>query len=459
MTSLPPSPDASDQIAIPSFAPVVPRFAHSQEIIRRLEHTVRDGKADEASIAITQPGGRRRFSMDKFGAVAEVSGDDTLRIPTVCMAKMYTATIATEKFLERNISLDQDIREFSRDLYGRDISEFTGITLRQLLNNTHGLDDPSVDKYPMQSDGYMDFEGQVRRFTAVPPVTDPGLAFSMGDSGMLLVGAFLERIVGKRYAEMLALDLMPRLREHSGEGSIVDASARFCPTSGRGFAPTAVDLLNLAEHYFVHQDHVNSAAPELLDVMRSKLVPFVGFTSMGTGVGAGWHAYAGGWYGYNGMAVGGATQMVRMKPEEGIAIAVISKKLAAYNLVMNAFGEMLPEIKSLRPPRLLMPGETDISTTHAQALVGRFELGPMATEIARAGDGSFNLTMMNRTSDGRFLSEPIKRGLRLTEQRGFFSSPVELSYMTFGQIVDLETSTGSRPYLWNTRCLRRKVSN
>jgi hypothetical protein len=159
------------------------------------------------------------------------------------------------------------------------------------------------------------------------------------------------------------------------------------------------------------------------------------------------------------MAADGATQMVRMNPEEGIAIAVISKKLIAYSLVMNAFGEMLPEFKNFRPPRLLMPGEADISDAHAQALVGRYELGPMATEITRAGDGSFKLTMMNRTSVGQFLAEPINRDLRLADQRGFFTSPIEPNYMAFGQIVNLETSTGTQPYLWNTRCLRRKVSN
>ena len=86
--------------------------------MKRIRQLTANKNADDAVIAIRSPEATQRFMLNKEGAVAELTAESILSIAATCMAKLYTATLAIEKFAEKNVSLDTRASDLLVDLHG-----------------------------------------------------------------------------------------------------------------------------------------------------------------------------------------------------------------------------------------------------------------------------------------------------------------------------------------------------
>ena len=440
------------------------RFQNSAEIIRRIEKACANRPIDDATIAISFPGGTNCFSLDKNHIVREISSEEPLRLPAACMTKLHTATVAIEKFSELGISIDASAQELLQDLFDLRLPALRGVTIRHLLNSSHGLDDPRFEPYAVKG-GYVDFEQLYSRFTSVPALTDSGSIFSFSDVGMLFVGAILERVTRRPFGNLVKEDLLPKLTANRAQRLGATASSYrvaeednyVCPTAGADFTISASDLLDLASLYFVNGKNATNDSTRLLNSMRDHAVGFAGWTGMGNKVGLGWHCYPGEWWGYNGATVDGGSLLMRMQPEAGVALAIISKKLPAHYLAMSAFSEVLPEAKMIRPPKLLSAAE--LAATDLTDWEGRYEIGSLALDIRSVRTNDLSLTIKHRFEDYGPLEAPISCGVRIAENRTFYTVPAELRFLSLGQIVDLPMGGRQQRYVWNGRRLWRKATD
>jgi CubicO group peptidase (beta-lactamase class C family) len=126
--------------------------------------------------------------------------DTKFRIGSV--TKQFTAALILQLVEEGKIKLDGKITDYLPD-YRKDTGE--KVTIHQLLNHTSGI--PSYTGLPnffaeisRNPYGVKDF---VKKFASGNLEFEPGSKFSYNNSGYFLLGAIIEQITGKTYAQVL----------------------------------------------------------------------------------------------------------------------------------------------------------------------------------------------------------------------------------------------------------------
>jgi CubicO group peptidase (beta-lactamase class C family) len=126
--------------------------------------------------------------------------DTKFRIGSV--TKQFTAAIILQLVDEGKIKLDGKVTDYLTD-YRKDTGE--RVTIHQLLNHTSGI--PSYTGLPgfFQNEsrnpyGVKDF---VKKFASGDLEFEPGSKFSYNNSGYFLLGAIIEQVTGKPYAQVL----------------------------------------------------------------------------------------------------------------------------------------------------------------------------------------------------------------------------------------------------------------
>jgi D-alanyl-D-alanine carboxypeptidase len=125
------------------------------------------------------------------------------------VTKQVTAVLVMQQVEAGTLSLDGTIRHYLPDFTG---ANGDTITLRQLLQHLSGL--PNPDDTPTDAGGVPGFyieSGQTiantpraTGFCSGTPKTAPGAGFAYNNCDYLVLGAILERITGKSYAELVA---------------------------------------------------------------------------------------------------------------------------------------------------------------------------------------------------------------------------------------------------------------
>jgi CubicO group peptidase (beta-lactamase class C family) len=126
--------------------------------------------------------------------------DTRFRIGSV--TKQFTATLILQLVEEGKIKLDAHLTDYLPD-YRKDTGD--RVTIHQLLNHTSGI--PSYTGLPgfFQNDsrdpyGVKEF---VKKFASGDLEFEPGSKFNYNNSGYFLLGAIVEQVTGKPYAQVL----------------------------------------------------------------------------------------------------------------------------------------------------------------------------------------------------------------------------------------------------------------
>ncbi|WP_338870113.1 serine hydrolase domain-containing protein [Myxococcus stipitatus] len=119
------------------------------------------------------------------------------------ITKTFTATVVLQLAAERRVDLDRPVQHYLPGLLPLDYSL---VTVRQLLNHTHGL--PGVPLPAKDPEWF--FENRFRRFTPRELVSlaleqgkrfEPGTQQEYGNIGYLVAGLLIEKVTGRPYGQ------------------------------------------------------------------------------------------------------------------------------------------------------------------------------------------------------------------------------------------------------------------
>jgi CubicO group peptidase (beta-lactamase class C family) len=348
------------------------------------------------------------------------------RMPVGCLAKLLTATLATATFATRGISVDTPLAELlSVGLRAL----FEGVTLRHLLEHTHGIDDSLIEQ-PVLNDGFVNVGELAHRASVERRLSRPGDVYSYGNVGAWLTAAVLERLTARPYAALLRDDLLAPL------GIRIDGAAGangsfLCPSTGVGLSLSIRDWLRFLA--YAASDGVWLPEP---GGVRSKITALPGWHPLEHGVRLGWKWYGHGWFGHQ-SAWPGSSALLRISPEREIALALISRDHAATVIAARVFGTALPELFDLRMPApLASAGRPDL-----QRYVGRFSSAALCVEVRLRG-GALELHLQDRARGRRQCA-----ALSPAAEQTFFATPPKIESFAYVQFVVVRGLT----YLWNGR--------
>ena len=216
-----------------------------------------------------------------------------------------------------------------------------GITVRQLLEHTHGLDDSMLSAAPRDLLGRIDTEALARELRAAPSLATPGALYSYGNAGACIVAALLERVGSRPYAAQLAEAL-----ESLGIG-VVGSVEAICPATGGELALDPGVLLDLvAQATFVAPD-VWPDDECAGDYGFATRLP--GWNPLERGIYLGWKYHGAGWLGHQSVWPGHSV-LVRAHPRRRHALVAAGNDHSAAVLAARVFGAYLPELFELKTP-------------------------------------------------------------------------------------------------------------
>jgi len=400
--------------------------ARPEELPRELERALHGVASCDAVVV---------FRCGEDVATACTGPDDessTAPIRIGCIAKLLTATLARRAFEAGALAPDDDAGEV---LHGSVASRLLrGITLRHLLDHTHGLDDSRVTAVPRHADARIDVGALARALRAAPALAPPGAIYSYGSAGAWLVAALLERLSGRQYAEQVRREIIAPLeiREH-GLGVRVPV----CPATGAAFALEPKDLLRFVAHAALENP---SAWPDENHAGAFGTVsPLPGWHPLERGVHLGWKFHGCGWFGHQSVWPG-ASVLVRAHPRRALAFVVASREHSAAVVAARVLGCHLPELFDVR-----IPARPSAATAAEPS--GTF--GSAAWRVAIQGRNGGPVLSARRPSEHR-----VQRARLHPLGGGVLATRPSLASFPHVEVV---TPDSEGTYLWNGRFVLRRI--
>ncbi|HEX7081886.1 MAG TPA: serine hydrolase domain-containing protein [Gammaproteobacteria bacterium] len=380
----------------------------------------------ERVIVGVRAGGRVAIAAAGEQGVTDTACDAPM--PIGCLAKLFTAALVMQARAAGRLGLDDPVAE--RLPSGAGI-ELRGITLRHLLEHTHGLDDSLLERAPRCEDGRIDARRLVAALAAAPRLAAPGEIYSYSNAGAWLLAAVLETAAGLAYARLLHDELLAPLGVAAGVRCSASGGGEICPAVGGALAVRVRGLLEL----------VGAHAP--CDGDAGAGTPLPGWHPLERGCRLGWKVHAPGWLGHQ-SAWPNASALVRVHPRAGVALAVCSTGPAAAVVAARVLGARLPELAALRVPRLLDVGSAEASA--AKRGEGLYRTARYAVSVAAGAGGGLVLRTAARTG-GRY--RPAARASLCPAEHGVCFTRPALAEFPYVQLVS-PCAAGYR-FIWNGR--------
>ncbi|MFE0473301.1 serine hydrolase domain-containing protein [Streptomyces sp. NPDC058947] len=132
--------------------------------------------------------------------------DPAARFRAGSVTKVFTAAVALQLAAEGRLDLDRTARSYLPELIP---ASYAGVTVRQLLNHTHGIPAPdfpgsTVEEWYAQRLRVHDPRDMVRSATAKEPEFAPGKRQHYLNIGYTVTGLLIERVTGDTYEHQLA---------------------------------------------------------------------------------------------------------------------------------------------------------------------------------------------------------------------------------------------------------------
>jgi Beta-lactamase len=407
---------------------------------KRLEQALRSGRSRQVTVGLLFRG--QIASAAVSDPVDPARSADALKlIRTGCLTKLFTYALVLQAVTQGILRLDHDAGELLERSWPLAATRLRGISVANLLEHTHGLDDSRLREAPLLDDGRIDLVRLVDHAISDPPLCAPGTLYSYSHIGALFLAAILEQLHGQTYHALLSERLFAPLGiEHRlvPDPKQPLAPLRICPSRGPNLAVPVEHLLKFLE------SHSRGA----LDAHAS-MTRLPGWNSSELGICRGWKCYESGWIGHNSEAPGPAAAL-RVHAKERIAIVVESGDQAAAPILAAMFGRLLPDLVRIRIPSRLNtpPADTD-------RYVGKYESEALRVTIFRSDDAALELRAQRRIAglveETPFLVTP----LRAAQDEVFFPQP---SSAHLAPLVQFIGADGNRfRFLWNGKSIWRNV--
>ncbi|NUP41592.1 MAG: beta-lactamase family protein [Streptomyces sp.] len=332
------------------------------------------------------------------------------------IAKVYTATLVMRLVESGELDLDAPVVDVLPEFAVADPEATRAITIRRLLSHTSGLTCDFTEDTGRGDDCLARY---VEAAKGVALDCPPGTAVSYSSVGYNVLGRMVEVLTGQtwdaalkdRLLTPLGLEQTMTLPEevlrfraamgHLGEpgqdpepAPAWDLMPRSAGPYGRVCA-TAGDVVRLARMHLdggAAQDGTRVLAPESVAAMQRREVDVPDkWTVSADGWGLGWTLYD--WFGTPGYGHDGASigqyAYLRVVPEAGVAIALLTNGGGARRLYADLLQELLGELAGVRMPDAFAPAAQP-PAVDITPLLGTYEREGVVITVSER-DGAFHL--------------------------------------------------------------------
>ena len=378
-------------------------------------------------------------------ACAQTAGGGVF--PVGCLTKPMTSALVAEA-IESGVfgleSLLSDVLSRLRAPLPQDPQMIAGVTVKHLLEHTHGLDDSRMSWAPPLRAGRMDLAAV---FQELSPrlLYPPGSQYNYSHAGLWILGSLLEHCSDRNFVQILrevlsrelgvALMVMP-------SGSDSPDPMRVCPARGEAFGTTPADMLSFLRYQLAGSRSwcLGSTDPER---QVREVVPIAGWSPFERGVRLGWKYYGAGWFGHN-SEYRGTTSVIRVHPVHKIGFVVASTGASPTTVTAAVMGKALPDLLAIQMPKLL--GEAEMLQRDLSAYIGRYSNAVLTLDVGRSAATLALRAYVGSEREGDV--QPICT-VRLVPARDdtFFPSPALPGFVPFVQF--LRPGATAFEYLWN----------
>jgi CubicO group peptidase (beta-lactamase class C family) len=263
-------------------------------------------------------------------------------VPVACIAKAFTAALLVQESESLGIALSSSVASVLALGAGIESDTLARISLRQLLDHTHGLDGSRLTTVPRLSAGRIDCRALCEELANSPAIHEPGAWYSYGNVGSWLGAAILEHVCDRTYEDLFEEQILDKISaRRTGD---VSQPLAMCPATGGGLALSARHFLAFLKAHFAARCAADPSrgAAHRLDVMPGKHVAMPGWC-LERGASVGWKYFGAGWYGYDGVTAT-ASSRIRLRFEERIGIVVLAEGRGAGIALARLFGRTYPEL-------------------------------------------------------------------------------------------------------------------
>jgi CubicO group peptidase (beta-lactamase class C family) len=369
------------------------------------------------------------------------------RVSVGCFAKLFTATLAGVAIEDRRFELDSTVLQFLGDCPAL-ADALSGVTIKQLLEHTHGLDDSRLLQAPVLPNGRIDLQALYESLGS-RRLHEPGRLYSYGRVGAWLLCAILERCYDKPYTRVLRDELLTPLGLCIAPSGREEAAKehRVCGATGEGFTLAGSDLLRFLQYQIcgLNRTSLGRGNPGALE---SEVFALPGWSPRECGTRLSWKHYGSGWFGHNSVHPG-APALLRVHPRHRIGFIVACTHHSPTSVATAVFGNDLPEFVSLHMPKLLTAAES--SGKGVSQYLGLYQKAAAAIHITGTTITSLELRVHRRDGEATDTQPFITARLRPARDNIFFVQPADAQLVPFVQFV--EPVEGSFNYLWNGTAL------
>lgn len=384
------------------------------------------------------------------GTGVEATTDSVFQLGSI--AKVYTATLVMRLVDSGQLDLDAPVVEVLPEFAVADPRATGAITIRRLLSHTGGLTCDFTEDTGRGDDCLARY---VEAAKGVALDCPPGTAVSYSSVGYNVLGRVVEVLTGRTWDEALRDRLLTPLglertmtlpeevlrfraaMGHVGEPGRDPDPAPAWDLMPRSAAPygrvcaTAGDVVRLARMHLdggVAPDGARVLAPETVAAMQRREVDVPDkWTVSADGWGLGWTLYD--WsgtpgYGHDGASIG-QYAFLRVVPEAGVAVALLTNGGGARRLYADLFRELLGELAGVRMPDAFAPAARPPAVDIAPHLGTYRREGVVITVTERAGTPHLVYEFVDGMKD---FSPPLEADLVPVSDTVFAASGAGLSF-------------------------------
>jgi CubicO group peptidase (beta-lactamase class C family) len=377
----------------------------------------------------------------------EATTDSVFQIGSI--TKLWTSTLVMQLVDDGKVDLDTPVRDYLPGFRIADEGAAERITVRQLLNHTAGFEGDIFTDTGMGDDC---LEKYVATLNGVPQLFPPGDQFSYNNAGYCVLGRLVEVLRDKPYnvclREHLANPLglthtatspyeaimfraaVGHIEMEPGAGYVpapVWALARSNAPAGSMLAMRARDLVAFARMHLEDgraADGTQVLAPGVAARMYDREVDLPELGLMGSSWGLGFERFdtpTGVIVGHDGSTIGQGA-FLRMVPESGVAVALLTNGGDVVPLYRDVVGHVLNELTGVSLPALPVP-PSNPERIDAARYVGTYSAEVFDLAVSQDADGR---VWIEQTPKGVFVEMGGKvERKELVHYRGDMLIPVE----------------------------------
>lgn len=417
-------------------AELLRRWPTDEALVAELRAVAGEAHIREVNVAISDESRMRGASMSLLGERVEHHAFETAAVCLGCLVKPFIATLVTQASLDGCIDLDAGVEAQLPEVPARTRGVLADITVRQLLNHTHGLDASALMDAPRTAAGAIDLDALLERVQGAGRLAASGELYSYDNFGAWLAASLLESRLQAPVRQLLIERLFDPLQIElrSAASCVTHSGARHdcCPALGGRMAVRMSDLLRFLEFSFQRTELLNDP------------VALPGWASE-RGACLGWKSYGDGWYGHN-SDTENCSGVIRFSPRRRLAIVTTALNRSASLIEGRLFGRMFPSIHPVLPWRQsrLTPATGGDPARYA----GTYANNACRLIVDPQPDGALALKSENEVESATGVLKPVC-------EHTFLSGLPRRTHLSWLQFVR-PSAEGSFGYLWNGREVFRR---